>query len=540
MLRRLAIFVLISTVLIGCSSCMSYARSSVRPVSTQQEQQKIVILFDNDVHGHVEGYPKMSAARGYSIHETPYVTVISLGDFAQGGVYCAASKGIGITTLMNKTGYDLVTLGNHEFDYGIAQLDTILQNLNAEAICCNFEDLRTHQNYIAPSTIRTYGNKRIGFIGMVAPLTETSDSPKSYYDADGKKIYSFHSGDLYTIVQREVDKLRAEGVDYVIALSHLGDNPFIVNNSIALINRTKGIDIVLDSHSHSYIPESKILNLEGDSVLMLSTGCWFKYIGKLTITPEGEFIPEMIETETFNRTDANIALTIDSLTIEFEHTPILAHSDFKLHGFEAETYDRNAQTNLGSLASDALRVTTGADIGWINAGGIRSGIPAGDIRFKDLITCFPFFNTICTAECTGQLILDALEYGVSRAPHDFGSFPQVSGLKYKLDTSITTPVMMDVQELLIGFKPGRRRISDVRVLNPYTDQYEPLDPERIYTVASIDYLIKYHGAGDVFNKAKLVQDGGFNDVQNLEEYIVLELFGRIGEQYNYVKKNMDE
>lgn len=541
MLRKLALYVFLCTVLFGYSSCASFAKSAAHTNTTlQEEQQKIVILFDNDVHGHVEGYPKMSAVRGRTFHETPYVTVISLGDFAQGGVYCAASKGIGITTLMNKVGYNLATLGNHEFDYGIAQLDTILNSLNAEVICCNFEDLRTHQNYLAPSTILTYGNIRIGYVGMVAPLTETSDSPKSYYDADGNKIYSFHSGDFYNIVQREVDKLRAEGVDYVIALSHLGDNPFVTNNSIALINHTKGIDIVLDSHAHSFIPESYIKNLDGTPVLMLSTGCWFKYIGKLTITSDGIFIPEMIETETFERTDANIALTIDSLRMEFEHTPVLAHSEFMLHGFDAETYDRNAQTNLGSLASDALRVTTGADVGWINAGGIRSGIPAGEIRFRDLITSFPFFNTICMAECSGQLILDALEYGVSRAPYDFGSFPQVSGIKYKLDSSIPSPVMMDVQERLIGFKPGPRRISDVRIFDPYTDHYEPLDPVRTYKVASIDYLLKYHGAGDVFNQAKIIQDDGFNDVQNLEEYIVLELFGRIGEQYHFVKKNMDE
>lgn len=529
-------------ILIGYSSCLSYAHAAAAAKPKQVEkQEKIVLLFDNDVHGHIEGYPMISAMRGHELSETPHVLVISLGDFAQGGVFCAVDKGIGITTLMNKAGYELVNLGNHEFDYGIAQLDTIIQCLKAEVVCCNFEDLRIKKTCFAPSTIRTFGNVRIGFVGMVAPLTETSDSPKSYYDADGKKIYSFHSGDLFTIVQREVDKLRAQGVDYVIALSHLGDNPFVSNNSIALINHTKGIDVVLDSHAHSYIPESKITNLKGDPVLMVSTGCWFSHIGKLTITPDRQFIPEMIDTKDFDRTDAGIALTIDSLRAEFDHTSPIAYSPFKLHAFEAETYDRNSQTNLGTLAADALRVTTGADIGWINAGGIRNSIHAGEIRFKDLIACFPFFNTICVAECTGQVILDALEYGVSRCPHDFGSFPQVSGIKYKLDTSIPTPVIMDVQERLIGIKPdAKRRISNVRILDPFTDVYEPIDPERTYSLASIDFLLKYHGAGDVFSKATITQDGGFNDVQNLEEYLVLELFGRIDERYEFVTKNMDE
>lgn len=540
MLRRL--FVLISTILIcfGYSSCKSYARS-VTTSSAEQEQKDIILLFDNDVHGHVEGYPKISALRGYSLFQTPYVSVISLGDFSQGGVFCATTKGVGITTLMNKAGYDLVTIGNHEFDYGIAQLDTIAKHLNAEIICCNFEDLRTHKPYFAPSTIRTYGKKRIGFIGMVAPLTETSNSPKSFIDESGKKIFSFHSGDFFHLVQHEVDKLRAQGVDYVIALSHLGDNSFLAENSISLISRTKGIDVLLDAHSHTFIPNSKVANLKGDSVLVVSTGCWFKNIGKLTITPDGKFIPEMISTETYDRIDANIALTIDSLRTQFGNTPPIANCPFQLYGFDEDvTYDRNHQTNLGTLVTDALRVTTGADIGWINAGGIRQSIHAGDIRFKDLLTSFPFFNTICVAECSGQIILDALEYGVNRYPYDFGSFPQVSGIKYKFDPSIPSPVMMDVQERLIGFKDARRRISDVRILNPYTDQYEPLDPDKTYTVASIDYLLKFHGAGDVFSQAKIVEDGGFNDVQNLEEYIVLELFGHIGEQYEFIKKDMDK
>lgn len=541
MLRKLTVFLLVMALLLVSRSSVSYA-GNPRPssASPRPDQQKIVLLFDNDVHGHVEGYPMMSAMRGYSFTETPHVSVISLGDFAQGGVFCAADKGQGITTLMNKAGYDLVTLGNHEFDYGIARLDTLVSSLNAEVICCNFEDLRRHKPYFSPSTIRTFGNIRIGFIGMVAPLTETTDSPKSYYDKEGKKIFSFHSGDLAQLVQNEVDNLRAKGVDYVIALSHLGDNHFLANNSLNLISRTHGIDVVLDSHSHSFIPDSKVANQVGDSVLIISTGCWFKHIGKLTITPEGKFIPEMIPTENYTRTDANIALTIDSLRANFDHTPVLAHTSFKLHAFEAETYDRNSQTNLGTLAADALRVTTGADIGWINAGGIRSSIPAGDIRFKDLITTFPFFNTICVSECSGQIILDALEYGVSRYPYDFGSFPQVSGIKYKLDATVPSPVMMDVQERLIGIKQGKRRISDVRIHDPFTDEYEPIDPARTYRIASIDYLLKFGGAGDVFHDAKVVEDLGFNDVQNLEEYIVLELFGRIDERYEFVTKNMNE
>ena len=535
MLKRLTTLLLTCSLLIGYSSC-SYARSAVRPKASER-QHEIVLLFDNDVHGHVEGYPKMAALRGSILmDETPYVTLISLGDFSQGGIFCAATRGIGITTLMNKAGYDLVTLGNHEFDYGIAQLDSIASSLNAEVICCNFEDLVNHRTYFPGSTIRTYGDTRIGFIGMVAPLTETSDSPKSYYDADGNKIYTFHSGDFTATVQHEVDKLRREGVDYVVALSHLGDNPFVADNSKTLINSTHGIDVLLDAHSHTFLPNSRIANQRGDSVLVLSTGAHFQNMGKLTITTDGRLIPEMIPTDDYYKEDASIALTIDSLRNQFDNTAPLAHSDFQLYGFDVDvTYDRNAQTNLGSLTADALRVTTGADIGWINAGGIRQSIPAGDIRIKDLLASFPFFNSICVAECSGQLILDALEYGVNRCPHDFGSFPQVSGIRYRLDISIPSPVIMDVQERLLGFTDGLRRVSEVMILDPVTEEYSPIDPEATYTLASIDYLLKHHGSGDVFAPARIIHDDGFNDVQLLEQFLVLELFGHVDDSYNYTK-----
>lgn len=536
MLRKLTILLLICLLSLAHGS-MGYAQGKGKK-QKPEEQRNIVLLFDNDVHGHVEGYVKMSALHGLTYtDETPYVSLISLGDFSQGGIFCATSKGIGITTLMNKAGYDLVIPGNHEFDYGIAQLDSMVKNLNAEVICCNFEDLVNHRPYFSPSTIRTFGNVRIGFVGMVAPLTETSDSPKSYYNQQGEKIYSFHSGDFTRVVQSEVNKLREQGVDYVIALSHLGDNHLVNDNSISLINHTHGIDILLDAHAHSFLPNSKVANIEGDSVLLLSTGAHFDYMGKLTITPQGQFIPEMIPTKEYNHEDSSISLTIDSLSQNFDNT-VLAHSEFPLIGFDiAATYDRNSQTNLGTLTADAIRISMGADIGWINAGGIRKSIPAGDIHLTDLMVCFPFFNDICVAECSGQLILDALEYGVSRYPYDFGSFPQVSGITYKFDPGVPSPVLMDVQERMLGIKEGRRRISNVQVLDPVTEEYHPIDPNHTYTLASIGYLLKDGGSGDVFAPATLIQDEGFNDLQVFEQFLVLELFGQVGEQYNFTKKN---
>lgn len=538
MLKKLTILLLTIAMLLGHSSFQSYARGKVS-AHNASKQQDIVLIFDNDVHGHVEGYPKISAYKQEMLQQTPYVTLISLGDFAQGSIFCAASKGVGITTLMNKAGYDLITVGNHEFDYGIPQLDTIVANLNAQTICCNFEDLEAKKLYFPASTIFTYGDVTIGFVGMVAPLTETSDSPKSYYDANGKKIFSFHSGDFYRLVQREVNKLRSQGVNYVIALSHLGDNPFVVDNSIAMVSHTRGIDVVLDSHSHSFLPDAHFTNVDGKLIPVVSTGCWFKHIGKLTITPEGEFIPEMIPTESYEAEDATVSLTIDSLRSQFSNTPILAHSDFPLYGFDQDiTYDRNSQTNLGLLAADAFRVRTGADIGWINAGGIRQTMPAGDIRIKDIMACFPFFNNLCVVECTGQVILDALEYGVNRYPYDFGSFPQVSGVRYKLDPTVPSPVRMDLQERLLGFKPNaRRRVSGVEIMDPITLEYAPLAPNGTYTVATIDYLAKFHGSGDVFANGRIIEELSFSDSQAIEEYFVLELFGHVGEEYDFIKND---
>ena len=150
----------------------------------------IVILFDNDVHGRMEGYPKMADLRKEMSKITENVCVISLGDFAQGGPLCSVSHGMFAVDAMNYVGYDYITLGNHEFDYGIDHMQRLTSALHAKTITCNFVDAKTDKPMYEPYTIRQFGNLKVAFIGCVTPVTKISDAPDSFVDAEGNDIYA--------------------------------------------------------------------------------------------------------------------------------------------------------------------------------------------------------------------------------------------------------------------------------------------------------------------------------------------------------------
>lgn len=499
----------------------------------------IVILYDNDVHGRMYGYPKMAALKDEMLRTTPNVLLVSMGDFSQGGPLCSISHGEYAVSVMNRVGYDYVTLGNHEFDYGLDQLDKLTSSLTARTLVCNYTDLRTNSNVYAPFAIRKLGGKSIGFIGVVAPLTKNSDSPQSFIDADGNDIYSFGRPDFYGVIQRTVDEVRRHGADMVILLGHLGDNPFFIETSEEAIQLTNGIDVVLDGHAHSVIEGRHLNNKDGQDVLLSSTGSHFQNIGRLVIRKDGSMSTELISVPSYKNERQDICQLIDSMQSTLNNLPTIAKTDFDLVGFDMShgTYDRAMQTNLGSLCADAFRIMTGATIGWINAGGIRGSITAGDITFKDLLSVLPFENQVCVSEFTGQQIADALEFGIYRAPADNGSYPQVSGLKFDIDLNVTSAIMTDEIGRLHSVEDPRR-ISNIRYLNTTTGKYEPLEMDRYYTIASIDYMLKNYGCYGILKNGTMIQDDQMIDTQIIEEFLTKHLNGVISPEYSNKVQDM--
>lgn len=502
------------------------------------EHNDIVVLFDNDVHGYMTGYPKIAALRKDMLRITPNVAVVSLGDFAQGGPLCSVSHGQYAVDVMNRVGYDYITLGNHEFDYGLDQLNQLTKSLQAKTLLANFTDLKANKLVYPPYAIRQFGEHKVAFIGVVTPVTKTSDSPHSFVDENGKDIYSFGHENFYEIVQKNVDEVRMLGADIVILMAHLGDIDASMETSEETIRRTTGIDAVLDGHAHNVISMRKVCNLKGDSIPLASTGAHFKNIGRLIIKHNGKCKTELIAVEDYKKEEIEINQLLASFQAAFDQLPTIAVTPYDLAGFDPQhgTYDRNCQTNLGTLCADAFRVMSHADIGWINAGGIRNSINTGKITFKELLSAFPFENHICVAEFTGQQIIDALEFGVSRFPEDNGSFPQVSGLLYEMNAKVSSNIQMNSSKVFTGVGEGPRRVFNVRILNRDTNTYESIDPKKTYSIASIDFILKNRGCNGILDNGNIIADDRMIDIQLMEDFLNMHLHGIVDDEYKDIKR----
>lgn len=518
----------------------------------EKQRQDIVILYTNDVHCAVDadiGYAGLAAYKNWMQEKTPYVTLVDCGDAWQGDAIGAVSRGEYLVDIMNRVGYDFAVLGNHEFDYGMEQLANLLEKADAQYLGCNIR--YTGQGTGAVSALEpyetvSYGDTNVAFVGVFTPESIVKSTPAYFMDAAGQFVYDFYGGsgqELYAQVQKTVDECRARGAGYVVVLAHLGDDevsaPF---RSTDLIANTSGIDAVLDGHSHSVLPCDVVENQDGGKVLLSSTGTGLANIGQLVITAGGGLTAGLIgdfpdrdaETESFIR-------GIQS-RYEAELEQVAAHTDVALTTMSEAGIRlvRSRETNLGDFCADAYRTIAGADIAFVNGGGIRAELEAGDITYGDLIAVHPYGNALCVAEATGQEILDALEMA-SRStmarPSDGdgavgenGGFLQVSGLRYTIDTSIPSTVAVDEAGMFLSCGENRR-VKDVQVLQP-DGGYAPLDADKTYTLASHNYLIKLGGDGlTMFMDNTLTMNEGMPDYQVLITYITDCLGGTVGSEY---------
>ena len=514
-------------------------------VFATRNTEDIIILYENDVHCAVEGYSKLAAMKKELQETYTHVGVVSGGDYIQGSSLGVISQGEYIVKLMNLVGYDALTLGNHEFDYRLTRLDELIDMMNTKPVCCNFQKIGENESYFEPYSIVSYGDVDIAYIGITTPSTITSSSPGQFKDSSGEFIYTFNPSSLYDVVQDSIDSAKKDGADYVVAISHIGyDDKGLYENVEDiedLIRNTDGFDVVLDAHSHSVIESEMITDKGGKDVLLSSTGTKFEYIGMLTIS-EGELKTELISTADYEVTDTEIDAYIQQIEAEYsllgDRKVAFSEVDLISHDADGNRLVRLAETNLGDLCADAFRYVTNADVGYVNGGGIRSDIPAGDITFNDLMNVFPFNNQIVLAEVEGRIIKDMLEMTVMNWPVEDGSFPHVSGLTFSVNTSIPSSVVLNEQEEFSGVS-GEYRVYNIKVLNSETGKYEPIDLEDTYLLASQNYFLLEYGSGmKMFKDAKIIQNDGLLDLELLERYIVENLNGIIGKQYQEVVPNI--
>ena len=521
-----------------------------------EEAKDIVILYTNDVHCGINdsiGYEGLARVKAAYEAVGKEVILVDCGDSVQGDVIGTLSKGEAIVELMNEVGYDVAVIGNHEFDYGMEQFNKNVSLAKFQYVCCNFLNDKG-EAVLKPYTIVEKAGKKIAFVGIDTPEAFTKSTPVYFQDGEGNYIFSFCEGnngqDLYDKVQETVDAARAEGADYVIALAHLGiDYQSAPWMSTDVITNTTGIDAVLDGHSHSVIAGDAVKNKDGENVILTSTGTKLDNVGIFTIDGEGKMSSMLLDADAIKFMDAVGALTEDNGAGEAVAAAI-AKNDELVNTVVAKTsvtltttdpvavdekgnairIVRSQETNLGDLCADAYRAMGQADIAFVNGGGIRANINEGDITYGQIIKVHPYGNALCVVEATGQEILDALELSVCSLPGESGGFLHVSGLKFSVDMNVDSTVVKDEKKMFVEVA-GDRRIKDVEVLQE-DGTYAPIDPNKTYTLACHNYLLRDMGDGyTMFADNNFLQEDVMLDNQVLINYIVEKLGGTVGGDY---------
>lgn len=488
---------------------------------------KTVILHTNDVHGAVEGYAYIAQLKADYEAKGAEVILVDAGDFSQGTTYVSSTKGADAVTMMNAAGYDVVTLGNHEFDYGYAQLKENMSKAKFKVVCADVFNEDGTPIFDASYTYTTKSGVKVGFFGMETPETQTKANPALI------KGLTFATGDAFT--KAAADQVAAlKDADVVICLAHLGvDGESKPYRSADLYAAVKGIDFIVDGHSHTVMTKGE----KGEPIQ--STGTAFANIGVIVIDDASKKIESnsLYEIKEDTAKDATVAAAAKTIVdrVDKEYGVVFAKSEVTLNGAKAPNGNRDSETNNGDLITDAMLwkvmqnkdgLTVDADhvVAITNGGGIRAAIKPGDVTKKDINTVLPFGNTVAVIYVTGAELLEALEASTYSLP--VGGFPQVAGINFTLSTAVAYDANAETYPASTYYGP--KSINRV-VINSINGKEFKADDT--YAVVTNNFVA---GGGDTyyaFAAASAQFDTGIPLDEAVMEYVTTELKGVIGAQY---------
>ena len=558
--------------------CLMLVCALAAPAAAAQTgtSEDIVILYTNDVHTYIDGplsYDVISGIKKELETQYAHVLLVDAGDHVQGTAYGSMDKGETIIQLMNAAGYDLATLGNHEFDYGMDGCMQIVQWAQYPYVSCNFyEEVNgvREENVLPSYQIFDCGTEKLAIVGITTPESFTKSTPSYFQDESGNYIYGISGGEdgsaLYADVQAAIDSAVAEGATKVIALGHLGDDlssqPW---TSAEVIANVSGLSAFIDGHSHSTVEGQNVTDKDGNSVVLTQTGQYFGQIGMMVISAEtgeittgfigSEEILEPVVDESGNPvkdeegndqtevvgyrlvsdlytgaewcSDEPVAAIKDQWIAKIGEQlgTVIGSTSLTLDNYSADgtRLVRSQETNTGDFAADALyylfdNMDMDVDVAIMNGGGIRNEAVTGEISYQTCKTIHTFGNVACLQTITGQQLLDALEWGARTAGtgEECGGFLQVSGITYKIDTQWPDSTQKDEKGVWIGGPTGGYRVHDVKVYNKETNAWDALDLEAHYNLAGYNYTLR--DLGDGFN----MFDGAVNVLDYvMEDYMVL-------------------
>ena len=592
-MRKLIAMLLALVMVLGLTACgtkpiETTPTGTTAPAETQaptteaaEPQGDIAILYTNDVHTYVDdvlSYDVIAAVKEELAKQYDYVLLVDAGDHIQGTAYGSMDKGETIIALMNAAGYDVATLGNHEFDYGMEGRINVTDNwANFPYVSCNFyhEEAGVKGESVLPAyVIFELGGEKVAIIGVTTPETFTKSTPAYFQDENGNYIYGISGGEdgsaLYADLQAAIDAAKDEGATKIIALGHLGDDaasqPWTSAEAIA---NTTGLNAFIDGHSHSTVEGTQVADKDGNAVVLTQTGEYYSRIGLMVISGEtgeistdfieyaeilenvvdengepvldedGEQVTEVVGYEFVSElyagtewvSNAEVKAMIDAWIAEIDTQlgTVVGTINVALGNYDTEgnRLVRSQETVAGDFCADALyylfdSMGLDVDVAIMNGGGIRNKTDiTGEFSYKTAKEIHTFGNVACLQTITGQQLLDALEWGARDAGNaECGGFLQVSGITYKIDTTWADSTQKDEKGVWVGAPTGGYRVHDVMVYNKETNEYEPLDLEATYNLAGYNYTLRDLGDGfNMFSGAVNVLDYVMEDYMVLANYV---------------------
>ncbi|WP_372999421.1 5'-nucleotidase C-terminal domain-containing protein [Lutispora sp.] len=451
------------SMLVVLSMVMGLVFGSFTGVYADENTVTITIVHTNDTHSRVEagiGFAKVAAKVKELKAANPNTLVVDAGDTLHGQTFATISKGESIIKVMNAVGYDVMTPGNHDFNYGQDRLVELAGMAQFPIISANLVKA-DGTTLLEPYVIKEIGGLKIGIFGLSTPETAYKTNPKN--------VEGLTFANPVEIAKKIVAELQEKEVDAIIALAHLGIDKETVDTSYLVRDNVEGIDLIIDGHSHSTLDT---IDNEGKDTKIVSTGEYNNNLGIVNlIFADGEL--KTVEPSVFSNeeaaeleTDADVIAIIEEVKEENKAitSVVVGKTDVELDGVREHV--RGGETNLSNLITDAMLAASGADMAITNGGGIRASIDVGDITMEEIITVLPFGNYVIVKEYTGAQILAALEHGTANYPELAGSFAQVAGVTFTLDLN----------------EEAGKRVKDVKIGG------QPLDLEKTYKVATNDFM----------------------------------------------------
>ncbi|MBF1357262.1 MAG: bifunctional metallophosphatase/5'-nucleotidase [Megasphaera micronuciformis] len=494
----------------------------------------LVIVHTNDSHGYdrraegINGMATVSALKKDFQQQGKNVILLDAGDAIQDNNLVNLSEGKTAIQFMNAAKYDAMALGNHEFDYGADVTQKRIKEAKFPVMSANIYVDATGKPF-APKTrtILKRGDIKIGVFGLTTPSTVTTSNPLSV-----RGLTFLSQEDLYKAAQREVDALKKDGVDLVVAVGHLGSKPDVAGDrSDDVLEHVKGIDIFIDGHDHT------VKNRYVNGALLAETGAHLENIGVI-LYKDGKWQEDLYPYGRFTKEDPAVKKIVDKAqtAIDKKLSTVVGNTTVELNGAR-DPGVRTEETNLGDLIADAflwqaqqavaLKGIT-IDGAIQNGGTIRSSIDAGKITENDVLRVMPYHNYLQYVTLKGAVLLEVLEAATCTTPQAIGAFPQVAGITYTVDT--TKPYAEGSQyphsTYYAPAKPGSR-------VTIATVGGKAFDPEATYCIAMPDYLTY---GGDTYyaltDPSKVeTETTGYLDVDSMKNYIQTVLGGTVGNTY---------